>query len=152
MDVPHPLTVALGQVVVDGNDVDALSRQGVEVGGEGGGQGFSLAGLHFSNAPLVEHHAAHQLHPEGPLAQHPDGCLPHGGEGLRQDVVQRLTLGKAVLELGGLGGELGIGHSLVFRLHGLDLIHDGIDLLQLPVAVGAKNFCNQTHYYNAPLL
>ena len=94
----------------------------------------------------MEDDAAHQLHPEGPHPQNPDGGLPHGGKGLGQDIIQCLAPGEAFLELGGLGGELSIGHSLVFRLHGLDLIRDGIDLLQLPFAVGTKNFCNQTHY------
>ena len=34
----HPLGVTLGQIVVDGDDVDALARQGVQIGREGGHQ------------------------------------------------------------------------------------------------------------------
>ena len=150
-NLAHPLAAVLGQVVVDGDDVDALARQGVEVGGEGGHQGFALAGLHLGDAPLVEHHAAHQLHPEGPLAQHPAGGLPHGGEGLGQQLIQGLPLGQPGLELRGFGGELLVAEGLVLRLQGLDFVHDGVNLLQLPVAVGTKQFCDQTHYSNAPL-
>ena len=36
-----------------------------------GHQGFALAGLHLGDAALVEDDAAHQLHPVGPEAQHP---------------------------------------------------------------------------------
>ena len=32
---PHPLGVALGEVVVDGYDVDGISLKGVEVCGDG---------------------------------------------------------------------------------------------------------------------
>ena len=146
VDLAHPLALVLGQVVVDGDDVDPLARQGVEVGGEGGHQGLALAGLHFRDAPLVEDDAAHQLDAEGPHPQDADGGLPHSGKGLGQDVVQVLAVGEAPLELGGLGGELGVGQGLVFRLQGLDLIRDGVDLPQLPLAVGTKDFCDQTHY------
>ena len=65
VDLAHPLAVALGQVVVDGDDVHALSRQGVEVGGQGGHQGLALAGLHLGDAALVEDDAADELHPVG---------------------------------------------------------------------------------------
>ena len=64
VDLAHPLAVALGQVVVDGDDVHALAGQGVEVGGQGGHQGFAFTGLHFGDAPLMEHDAC--------LPQRPD--------------------------------------------------------------------------------
>ena len=145
VDLAHPLAVALGQIVVDGDDVDAPAGQRVEVGGEGGHQGLALTGLHLGDAALVQHDAAHQLDPVGPQAQDPVGGLPHGGEGLRQDVVQRLAVLQALLELGGLGLELGVGQGLVLVGHGLDLIHDGINGLQLPGAVIPKDGFHQTH-------
>ena len=141
-DLAHPLRVTLGQVVVDGDNVDPLARQGIEVGGEGGHQGLALAGLHLGDTALVEHHAAHQLHPVGPQAQHTPGRLPHGGEGLRQQVVQGLALLQAGLELRRLGGELGVRHGLEVRLQGLDPFHNGVDLLELPLTVGAEKFRN----------
>ena len=151
-DLAHPLAAVLDQVVVDGDDVDALAGQGVEVGGEGGGQGLALAGLHLGDAALVEHDAAHQLHPEDALTQHPHRRFPDGGKGLGQDVVQGLALGEALFKLRCLGGELGVGHGLVLGLHGLDPVHDGVDLLEFAVAVGSKQFCEKSHYENTPLL
>ena len=94
----------------------------------------------------MKHHAAHQLHPVGPQPQHPVRRLPHHGEGLRQQIVQGLALLQAGLELRRLGGELGVRQGLAVRLQGLDLVHDGVDLLELPLAVGAEKFRNQTHY------
>ena len=92
VDLAHPLGVTLGQVVVDGDDVDALARQGVEIGGKGGHQGLAFTGLHLGDPALMQHDAAHQLHPVGAHAQHTVRSLPHGGKGLRQDVVQGLAV------------------------------------------------------------
>ena len=138
VDLAHPLAVALGQVVVDGDDVDALSGEGVEVSGQGGHQRFALAGLHLGDAALVQHHAAHQLYPVGPQAQHPDAGLPHGGEGLGQQIVQGLPLGEAGFKLRRFSSQLLVGQRLELGFQGLDLVHDGIDGLQLPVAVGTE--------------
>ena len=91
----------------------ALSRQRVQIGGQGGHQGLALAGLHFGNAPLVEHDAADQLHPIGPQAQHPVGRLPQGGKGLGQDVIQGLAFGQALLKFRSFGLELGIRERFV---------------------------------------
>ena len=52
----------------------------------------------------------------------------------------QLAIGQALLEAGRLGGELGVGQGLILRLQGLDLINNGVDLLQFPVAVGAEQF------------
>ena len=141
----HPLALVLGQVIVHGDDVHALPRQGVEVGGQGGHQGFPLAGLHLGDAALVEDDAADELHPVGPLAQHPHGRLPHGGEGLRENAVQRLAAGKAGFELVRLGPELAVAEGAVLLLQRLDLVHRGGERLDLPLGAGAEYFCKQTH-------
>ncbi len=141
----HPLGVALGQVVVDRDDVDALPGEGVEIGREGGHQGLALAGLHLGDAALVEDHAADELHPVGLHAQHPPGGLPAGGEGLGQQVVQRLAAGVARLEFRGLGLELGVGEGSVFLLQRLYLVHNGIDGFQLPLRAGPKELLQKTH-------
>ena len=98
MDLAHPLTVALGQVVVHRDDVDAPAGQGVQIGGQSGYQGLALAGLHLGDPALVQHDAAHQLHPVGPHAQHPVRGLPHGGKSLRQDIIQCLSISQTVFK------------------------------------------------------
>ncbi len=52
VDLAHPLRVALGEVVVDGDHVDAVTGEGVEVAGKGGDEGFAFAGLHFADLAL----------------------------------------------------------------------------------------------------
>ena len=95
VDGAHPLGVALGQVVVDRDDVDALAGQGVEVGGQGGDERFSLARLHLGDLALVEDDAADELDVEVAHPRRPPGGLADDGEGLGQDVVEARRPGRA---------------------------------------------------------
>ena len=90
VDLPHPGRVAPGQVIVDGDDVDAFAFQGVEVDGHGRGERLALARLHLGDLTLVQDDAAHDLHVEGPHPEGAPGDLPHDGEGLGQQVVDGL--------------------------------------------------------------
>ena len=88
VDLAHPLGVAFGEVVVDGDDVDAAAGEGVEVAGERGDEGFAFAGLHLGDFAGVEDDAADQLDVE---VAHPDGAFAgfaDDGEGLGQDGVE----------------------------------------------------------------
>ncbi len=89
VDLAHPLGVALGEVVVDGDDVDAAAGERVEVGGQGGDEGFALAGLHFGDFALVEDGAADDLDVEVAHADDALAGLADDGEGLRQQRVER---------------------------------------------------------------
>ena len=108
----HPLGVAPGQVVVDGDEVDALAAEAVEVGRQRRHEGLALAGLHLGDPPEVQRGAAHQLHVEVPLADDPDRRLAVDGEGLDGEVVEVGAVGEALAELGGLGRELLVGELL----------------------------------------
>ena len=116
VDLAHPVGVAPGQVVVDGDDVDALAGQGVEIDGQGGDQGLALAGLHLGDVALVQDHAADQLHVEMALAEGALGGLADVGEGLGQEVVEGLAAGERARKLGGLGLQAGIVERLPTRL------------------------------------
>ena len=145
MYLAHPLAVAAGQVVVDGDDVHALAGQRVEIGGQHGHEGLALAGLHLGDAALMQHHAADQLHAEGLHAQHAPRGLAHGGVGLGQDVVERLAVCEPILELLRLGAKLRVRQSLHRRLQLFDSICDRIDLFQLPVGIAAEELVQKTH-------
>ena len=54
MHLAHPLGVALGQVVVDRDDVHAFTGQGVEVGGQRPDQGLALTGAHLGDVAQVQ--------------------------------------------------------------------------------------------------
>ena len=125
--------------------MDALARQRIQIGGEGGHQGLAFTGLHLGDPALMQHDATHQLHPVGAHTQHTVRSLPHGGKSLRQNVVQRLTVGKALLEFRSLGLKLCIGEGLVFIAQRLDLIHNGVDGFQLPGAVITKDGFQKSH-------
>ena len=89
VDAAHPFGVALGEVVVDGDDVDALAGERVEIDGQRGDQRLALAGAHLGDAAIVQHHAADELDVEGPHAEHAPRRLAHGGEGRHQQIVER---------------------------------------------------------------
>ena len=91
IDSAHPLAVALGEVVVHGDDVDALAGDGVQVGRERGDEGLPLATFHLGDHAPVQDDAPHELHGE---VAHPEGApggLSHGGEGLREQLVEGLS-------------------------------------------------------------
>jgi hypothetical protein len=138
-DGTHPLRVASGQVVVDGDDVDAAAGQRVQGCREGRDEGLAFARLHLGDLALVEDRAADQLdvevaHPEGP---------PHRLAGHREHVGQDLV--ESLLDLGQLPlvavlGELptplevGVGQLLLGRLAGLRQLADLFADLGEPLA------------------
>ena len=64
INLSHPLAVTPCKVIVDGDDMNALSGQCVEIGRKGCNKGFTLAGFHFGNSALVENNAALKLNGE----------------------------------------------------------------------------------------
>ena len=148
MHLAHPLAVALGKVVVDRDDVHAVSGERVEVSGECGDERFALAGLHLGDAPLMEHDAADELHAVGIKPEHAARGLAHGGEGFGQNVVERFAVGEPRLEFRRLGAQLLVRQSVVLVRHRLDLIDDRINALELPLGVGAEELGDQSHIKN----
>ena len=80
VDPAHPLRVAPGQVVVDGDDVDALALERVQVGGQRGDERLAFAGLHLRDPAAVQDDAADQLHVEVPHVQRAAAGLADDGE------------------------------------------------------------------------
>ena len=87
----HPLAVAAGQVVVDGDDVDALALQRVEVGRQRGDERLAFAGDHLGDVAAVQDDAADDLHVVVPHVLGAAAGLAAGGERLGQQVVERLA-------------------------------------------------------------
>ena len=123
----HPLGVALGQVVVDRDDVHAVAGQRVEVGRQHAGEGLALTGLHLGDVAQVQRGAAHDLHAEVPLAERAGGRLADDGERLGQQLVEGLAVGVALLELVGLGLQLGVGQVGVVVGERLDRVGDLVE-------------------------
>ena len=128
MHTSHPLAVAFGQVVVDGDDVHAVAGQRVEVGGQHAGQGLAFTGLHLGDVAQMQGGRTHHLHVERALVEHPPGGLARHGERLRQQVVEGFwvcLVGKPPLELVGLGPQLGVGEFL-------DVVGQRVDIVGHP--------------------
>ena len=136
IDAAHPLGVTLGQVVVDGDDVHALTGDSVEVAGQGGDKGLAFAGLHLGDMPLMKRHGADKLHVKVTHAHGALGSLTHGGKGLGEHVVERLAVGVALAELISLAAELLLGHLLKLGLKTVDLVDDLV--VALKVLIGSK--------------
>ena len=130
VDASHPLGVVLGQVVVDGDDVDALAGERVEVRRQRGHQGLALTGLHLGDVAEVQRRATHDLHVVVALADDPLGGLAHRGERLRHQVVEGLALLEPLLELLGHPLELGVAHRDEVVLDRVDGLGDGLELAE----------------------
>ena len=119
MYLAHPLAIAPSQIVVNGNDMDALARQRVQIRGQGRHQRFAFACFHFSDAALMQHDTAQDLHMIGAHSQNAVVRLADGRECLRQQVVQRFALGQTSLEFVGLAPQLLVGQLTILVLEGL---------------------------------
>ena len=82
INLAHPFRVAAGQVIVGGDDVDALALERVQIGGKGRDKRLALAGLHLGDGAAVEHRAADELHVEVPHVQHAPAGLANDGKRL----------------------------------------------------------------------
>ena len=120
VDGLHPFGVAAGEVVVDGDEVDAVAGQRVEEDGKRRGQGLALARLHLGDRALVQDHATDQLHVVVALADRAAGGLAGQGKGLGQQIVERLAVGRALAQIVGLLAQLGIVEQLHLRLDPVD--------------------------------
>ncbi len=143
IDLAHPFAVAAGEVVVDGDDMDALAGQCVEIHRKGRHQRLAFAGLHLGDVALMQHHAADQLDVEMPLAEGALGGLAHGGEGRNQDVVERLAVGELLAEFGGTGLERLVGKRGDLGLKRIDVVDAGLVSLHPPVVGGAEKLAGE---------
>ena len=145
VDAAHPLGVAPGQVVVDGDEVDAVAAEAVEVRRQGRHQGLALTGLHLGDPAEVQRRAAHDLHVVVALADGPPRRLAHHGEGLDGDVVEVGAVAEPLAEVGGLGAQLVVGEPLELRLEGVDVGDHALQRLQLLALAGAEDAIEDAH-------
>ncbi|MGY3287707.1 hypothetical protein ACVWWP_000774 [Bradyrhizobium sp. LM3.6] len=143
VDLAHPGGVAAGEVVVDGDDVDALAGERVEIDRERRDQRLAFAGLHLGDVALVQHHAADQLDVEMALAERALGGFTDRGESGDQEVVQRFALGDLFPEVGGAGLERLVGEFRDLGLQRVDRADAGLISLHPPVVGGAEKFAGE---------
>ncbi len=92
MHLPHPLRVTMRQIIIDRDNMDTLSGQGIQVSRKRRHQRLTFSGTHLGDAALVKDNAADDLHP---VMLHPEDslcCLPHRRVSLRKQAVQSLSV------------------------------------------------------------
>src|SRR3954467_9498124 len=141
----HPLGVALRQVVVHGDDVDALPLERVEDERQGGDERLAFARLHLGDVALVERHPAEELDVE---VAHPENAHAHltgEREAVRQDAVERrvLVLRRGVRDLllpgADLLADLLVGKAFRVGLALVDAPDEGLHLAQLALVLRADH-------------
>ena len=144
VDLPHPVGVAAGQVVVHRDDVHALAGERVEIDRKRRDERLAFAGLHLGDAALVQHHAADELDVEMALAERALRRLAHGREGLDQDIVELLAGSQLGPEALGAGAQLVVGKPLHLGLDRVDCLDAGSIALDPAVVGGAENLLRES--------
>ena len=141
----HPLRVALGKVVIDGDHVHAFAFEGIEVGGQHTGEGLAFTGAHFGDVAKVECSTTHDLHGVVFLVQYsPRGFTRHG-EGFQQNIVKRFALFQAFFELRRFGLQFLIAEISVFRLKCDHLVGDLFQALYSATFTDAEDLGQSKH-------
>ena len=146
IDLPHPLGVALGEIVVDGNDVDAAALKRVQVNRRGGDERLAFAGAHFGDLALVQKDAAHELHVIMALTERTLGRFAHGRESLWEDIVQLGAARQLVAVFARLVPERLVRESFKGRLKRIDARHERPQLADLAVINGAENLLGEVQH------
>ena len=145
IDETHPLRVSLCQVVVDRDDVHALARNGVEVGGERCHERLALAGLHLGDSATVERNAADELDVEVTHAKRAFRSLANGSKRLGEKLLKHLLASGlgiaragdrvviALAEQGSLASQLVIVHGMDGSLQVVDARDGALVFLDLLV-------------------
>ncbi len=138
VDLSHPLGIALGEVIVDRDDVDAFPGQRVEIDRQRRDEGLAFAGLHLGDHAAMQHDAAHHLHVEMALPERALGGLAHGRECFRNQIVEFRPVFEPLLELRGLGAQRLVRELLQFRLVIVDLLDQRPEALDVTIVGGAE--------------
>ena len=139
VDSAHPVGIALGEVIVDGDDVHTAAGQRIQVGGQRSDQRLAFAGAHFGDLPVVQTHAADQLHVEMAHLQGSFASFAHHRERLGHDRVERFPLRDPLLQHRRLRLQLVVRQRGNRGLQRIDLGDDLRVLLQKPLVPAAEN-------------
>ena len=139
VQTPHPLSIATGQIIVDGDDMHAVSGQRVQIRRQGSDQCFAFTGSHFGNFAVVQNHATDQLNVEVAHAERPLTCFTDDCKSFRQERVKRLAIGHARLELGCFTAQLVVRQGADAFFQRVDLADNSRVLLDQPIITAAEN-------------
>ena len=152
VDESHPFGVALGEVVVDRDELAVLAGKRIEVKRHGGDEGFAFAGRHFRDFLFVERNAADDLdierdHVPGELmvaddrggsAEAAAGVLD-SREGFAENVVKGFAVCEAVFELLRFRFQLIVGQLLILFFELVDAVDERRHALDVTRGLAAEN-------------
>ena len=138
--MPHLGAVALREVFVHRNDVNALFRQGVQVCRQRSDKRLAFTRPHLCDFAFVEHHASDQLDVVMALAQRSPGRLTHDGERLRQQIVKAFSVRVAMHEFRGLRPQLPFTKRLNLWFQSVYLLYGAKDPLDFAFVRIPENF------------
>ncbi len=139
IDTSHPFRVAPGQIVVDGDDVNALAFERIQIGGERGDERLAFTGLHLGDGAVVKHHATDELHVVVPHVEHAAAGLADDGKRLREQIVERFAAPEALAEFDRLAAKLRVAERLDRRFEAVDAFDERPQTLQLTIVLGAND-------------
>ena len=105
-NLSHFLCLSLSEVVVNGNNVNALAGKCVKVRCNAGNESFTFTCSHFGDSSLMKNDSADELNGIGLLFKDTPCSLADCCESLRKDSVKGFALFESVLEFKGLSLEL----------------------------------------------
>jgi hypothetical protein len=126
VDRAHPVGIALREILVHRDDVDALAGERVEIRGQRGHQRLALAGAHLGDAAVVECQAADELDVEVPHLERAAGRFTDDREGLGREVGGLGAVRDALAEFVRLGAQGIIAQRLEGGLERSRLAHRGL--------------------------
>ena len=138
-DGPVPLGVALGEVVVRGDEVDALAGKPVQVERGRGDEGLALTGLHLGDVALVQDDRAHHLDVEHPLLRLAPARLAHGRVRLEEQLVERLAVREPLAQARGRAAQLLVRERLEVGLERRDVVRLPRERLQAAALADAED-------------
>ena len=106
MNLTHPLSISFCQIVIDGNDVNTLAFQCIQICRKCGNECLTFTGLHFSDTSLMQDNTTNDLYTVMLHAKNSLSAFTYYGKSFRKKIIQCLALAQTFLEFSGLVSQL----------------------------------------------
>ena len=139
IELAHPLGVTARKIVIDGNDVHAITGESIQIGRQSRHKGFTFTGFHLGDTSLVQHNATDNLYGEVLHAQHTPPRLTADGKSIRENIICGLSVRETFLQDHGLIFELILAHSCILFFKCKHFVNKRLNSLYLALAVITKH-------------
>ena len=129
MNLSHPLSITLCQIVVDCYNMHPLTGQCIQISRKCRDQCLTFTSLHLRNTSLMKNNSSDQLYSVMLHAKCTSCRLTHNCKRLRQNIIQCLCVFQTALKFLCLILKLLVGKLLHLRPQRFNLIYNGIDTL-----------------------